>query len=178
LATLAIAVGACGISTDEAAGPAEVGDELAQVDLDGLRYTVRVSRTLNPQLSEDQAYLRGLPDGFAKPGPQQLYFAVFLAVHNPTDVTIDATPRLTISDAQGHVYRRIPLTRNNAWAYQPGRLGPGQRIPAPSSVAQEGPAHGALALYKINVSAYQDRPLELVLHSNRSSQTARVQLDL
>src|SRR6478672_4505492 len=99
LAFLALGVTACGY-TNESKDVVE-GET---VNLGELQFTVVFSRYLNPNDSEDSAYLVGQP-----PPPEgSTYFGVFFQVQNKSEDTQELPSTLEITDAADQSYELIP----------------------------------------------------------------------
>ena len=99
LAALALAVSACGYESHEKdvveGEPVEVGD---------LHYNVIFSRYLNPNDTEDSAYLLGQ----APPAPETTYFGVFFEVQNENDEAQPLPESFTIRDADHNKFESLP----------------------------------------------------------------------
>lgn len=120
--------------------------------------------------------------------PTSLY-GVFVQVCNETS---DGTPRsareatevegrefagdFEIEDAQGNKFEPVPLPTTNVFAYRSRPLGKGDCIPASGSAASTTPTAGALLLFRIPVSATENRPLELSVSSG--GETRKFELDI
>jgi hypothetical protein len=142
-----------------------------------LVYQVQLSRQLNPKDIEDQTYLQGIAPAQAGLNNQQTWFGVFMRVANETDETHLAAANFAIVDTQDDVYRPIQQARANPFTYQPRTLPGGQILPDPDSVAGEGVIQGSLVLFKLPLSALDNRPLELVV-TDSLDHSARVKLDV
>jgi hypothetical protein len=175
---LALTLAACG---HREAHPHFADTEGGYVDAGPLTYQVQLSRELNPFNIEDQVYLRGLPAGTPKPAPDQEWFAIFLWAKNQTHssaTTIDPT-LFDIVDTQGTKYRPMVLDANlNPFAWTTQTLKPLGTEPAPESIASYGPTQGAELLFKINTSAYANRPLLLQIRDPSQQVLATVSVDL
>jgi hypothetical protein len=175
---LALAIGACG---HKEAHPHYADTEGVYVDAGPITYQVQLSRELNPYNLQDQTYLRGLPRGTTPPNRDQEWFAIFLWATNQsgkTATTADPTA-FDIIDTQGTIYQPLlldPIANPFAWIARV--LRPGGTQPAPESIASYGPTQGALLLFKINASAYANRPLLLRIHGPGNQIWATVSLDL
>lgn len=157
-----------------------VGDsEGAYIDAGPITYQIQLSRELNPYNVEDQQYLRGLPAASAGPKPDEEWFAIFLWAKNQTHSTATTANSFDIIDTQGNKY--LPLTLDPAvnpiaWTAQP--LKPLGTEPAPDSLASFGPTQGGELLFKINTSAYSNRPLTLEIRGPQQQVWGSVTLDL
>lgn len=156
--------------------------EGAYVDVADLSYQVQLSRILNPNDIEDQAYLVGLPEGVA-PARDETWFAIFMRVSNPTDRAMEPARSFRIVDTQENEFTPVPIdTEANPFAYNPDRsLEPGAIMPDPNSISGEGDIQGALILFKIKIPSLNNRPLELEIESPTSpaeSSSATIDLDV
>jgi hypothetical protein len=183
LALAALGLGACSddshtrVSTGTYAG--ESGQNAPYLNVGPLIYEVQLSRELNPADTEDAAYLKGLTPAQRRLAPGEEWFAVFLQVYNESEQPHPAATQLTIADAQKNVYAPTIPALTNEFAYRGGLLGPKARIPAPSTVAANGPTQGALLLYKIKIVSLDNRPLQLkIVDPLHPRQTAQAELDV
>jgi hypothetical protein len=150
LVGLAAASSGCG---DEATAEAKEGEPL---ELGDLAYNIQITRELNRFSTEDAAYLRGAPPI----GPDQEYLGVFMQVTNEGDDDAAVPGPLRIIDTRDTIYRQVRL--DNEWALKPGTpIPPDQTVPGPETVARNGPIEGSLALFVVNGSANENRPLIL-----------------
>ncbi len=181
--TLALAVGvsACGNKQS----PKTVGlTEGAYLDIGPMSYQVQISRQLNPRDTEDKAYLEGvgLRDRAIK--NTEVWFAVFLRVQNQSSQPQVAANAFEITDTQDDRYEPLPLALTNQWAYRGGLVAPGGGppatdngfIPTPNSPPANGVVQGSLLLFKLPLTALNNRPLELRIRSAQGE--ARVDLDI
>jgi hypothetical protein len=175
---LALALAACG---HKEAHPHVADTEGGYVDAGPLTYQVQLSRELNPFNIEDRVYLRGLPTGTPQPAADQEWFAIFLWAKNQTKsnaATVDPS-LFTIVDTQGTKYQPMVLDPNlNPFAWTTRTLKPLGTEPAAESIASYGPTQGAELLFKINTSAYANRPLLLQIRGASQQVLATVSLDL
>jgi hypothetical protein len=150
------------------------------VDAANVSYQVELSRELDPSAVEDRAYLRGLPPLTTPPTAQEEWFAVWIRAENLTRKTKQLVSDFDISDTQGHVYKPVPLTAVNELRYVPAKIPAHTTFPLADSPAFFSPTQGEELLFKINVNAYQNRPLTLHLLGSGSPapSLAEVTLDL
>ena len=167
LALLAVGVSACGYSSDS-----KNVAEGEPVELNGLDFNVVFSRYLNPNDTEDSAYLVGQP-----PPPEgSTYFGVFFLVQNETNETRKLPSTLEITDATGQSYELIPS--ESLYAVPFGGTVPNQeQIPVLDSTPQQGPIEGSLALFLLPSAASDNRPLTLHI-PGAEGEKAEVTLDL
>jgi hypothetical protein len=175
-AVLALSLGACG---DKVAKITHGETEASYLDVGGLKYQVQISRALNPRDVEDHGYLIGLGPGDQQLTSQETWFGVFMRVQNPTNQPRPTASDYTITDTEGTVFRPLPLTAVNLFAYRPGTLGPSGITPIPGSAPAEGPIQGSLLLFKIPFANLENRPLELEIRNPQAPQeSASVALDI
>ena len=135
------------------------------VEAAGASYQVQLSRELNPFSTEDVGYLRGLPPLTPKPNGQEEWFAIWMRAENLTKKPVQMLPldQYSLVDTQGNVYKPVPLTSANPLRYAPVSIPAHTTIPLTDSAPYFSPTQGEEMLFKINVSAYQNRPLTLHL---------------
>jgi hypothetical protein len=175
-AALTLGLAACG---HKEAHPRAGDSEGAYVDAGPITYQVQLSRELNPYNVEDQQYLRGLPAATPPLRPDEEWFAIFLWAKNQTHSTATTATSFDITDTQGAKY--VPLTLDPAvnpfaWTGQP--LKPLGTEPPPDSAASFGPTQGGEVLFRINTSAYSNRPLTLEIRGAAQQLLGTVSLDL
>jgi hypothetical protein len=183
----ALLLGACSddshtrVTTGTYAG--ESGQNAPYLNVGPLIYEVQLSRQLNPADTEDAAYLTGLSPAQRLLRPGEEWFGVFVQVYNGSSVPHLAAKEMTISDTEKNVYLPIVPSPTNEFSYQRFAyntpLAPKARIPAPDTVAANGPTQGALLLYKIKVVSLDNRPLELnIIDPIDPTLTASAELDV
>ena len=159
----ALGVAGCGNKEDEVL---EALTEGPYIDIGEVKYQVQMSRELNPYDIEDQAYLRGLPAGTEKPGPDEVFFGVWMRAQNVGEEAAPAVRDWEIIDTQEKIYRPVPLDPAiNVFAYYPREIPSQELIPAIGSPASSGPIQGALLLFRLSLESYQNRPLQLRFQS-------------
>ncbi|HKN94034.1 MAG TPA: hypothetical protein VJU60_06875 [Thermoleophilaceae bacterium] len=150
------------------------------VIVNGLTYTVFITRELNLRDPEDHDYFQGpeAPPGFN-------YYGVFIEVCNDVNHTHGgaSTPvdNFRIVDTAGQQFLPKPLPRTNVFAYRPRPLSAKQCIPTPGSAAAAGPIGGSLLLFKIPVAAIENRPMDLEINPQGPGpvpDTQRIELDI
>ena len=167
LAALTLGVSACGYESHET----EVA-EGHQVELGELSYIVTFSRYLNPNDTEDSAYLVGQKE--APPG--YTYFGVFFEVQNESEEPQQLPDSLEIVDADHNKFEALPSESLYALELG-GEVEEQEQVPVLDSTAQLGPIEGALALFLLPESANEARPL--ILHiPGPEGEHAEVTLDL
>jgi hypothetical protein len=166
LAVLTLTVSACGYSSES---KDVVEGEV--VKLGELKYQVIFSRFLNPNDTEDSAYLVSQPP----PPKGSNYFGVFLEVQNKSEETQKLADSFTITDAGHQTFEAIPS--ESLYAFPAGgKVESQEPIPAPDSTPQQGPIEGSLVLFQLPSSASENRPLTLSIGSAEGP--AEVTLDL
>jgi hypothetical protein len=150
------------------------------VDVGPLSYQIQISRELNPRDIEDRNYFVGVDPAQAKLAPDEVWFAVFMRVQNTTKNSQAASNDFEISDTLDTVYKPIPIANTNPFAYRARDIAPGQLLPSTSSAAGTGPVgQGALLLFKLKLTSFANRPLELRIKSRSlPRQEGRIELDL
>jgi hypothetical protein len=176
------ALAACGNSHDVVTRGDNTGAggvNASYLTVGNLQYQIEVSRQLNPADLEDQAYLSGLPASQQQLGPGQAWFALFVLVLNRSHQPGQSASSFVLHDTQDKAYAPIAAPPGNLYAYRPSLINPGNQLPALQTTAYEGPTQAAVLLYKLPVTAYDNRPLTLKITSPTDpSQSAMVELDV
>ncbi len=181
-ALVALTLGACGeshtrVTTGTYAGGS--GKNAPYLNVGALIYEVQLSRELNPYDTEDANYLLDLTPAQRQLNPGEEWFGVFMQVYNESSLPHPAATDFTITDTQENTYYPLTIGPANLFAYRAGDVPPNSQIPAPETVAADGPTQGALLLYKIKVLALNDRPLTLkIVDPGDPAQTASAELDV
>jgi hypothetical protein len=175
---LAVGLSACG---SKPAHPhvADANNNGAYVDAGPVTYQLQISRELNQYDTEDSQYVTGLPAGAATLTPDEEWYGVFMWAKNQTSRTQVTTDNFDIVDTQGNRYyplKLIPALNPYAWTAQ--TLKPLNTEPGPGTTAAFGPTQGGLLLFKINSSAYANRPLTLEIRGPSNQLWATISLDL
>jgi hypothetical protein len=166
LAALTAGVSACGYSSNS-----KHTNEGEPMQLGELEYNVTFSRYLNPNDTEDAAYLEG-----QKEAPKgESYFGVFFEVQNKSDEPQQLPSTLTITDAEDKEYEVIPSESIFALQFE-GIVEAEEQIPVLDSPAQQGPIEGSVALFLLPEEASENRPL--TLHIEGAEEKGEVTLDL
>jgi hypothetical protein len=172
---LVLALGACGVKEEETTRGETEGTYL---DLGELKYQVQISRELNPDDREDEAYLVGVPEEERELAPNETWFAIFMRVQNVTDDPHPAAEEFEIRDTQGEVFEPVELGPENNFAYRPAEVSADQTIPLPDTPAAENTIQGSLVLFKIPYANLENRPLELEIRDPaEADRSASVDLD-
>jgi hypothetical protein len=149
------------------------------LDVGPLDYHVQGSRQLNPNQVPDDRYLTGLPKGYAQPTGKETWFAVFVTIENRTGHPAPTATDFSIVDTAGDVYKPVALdTKANPFAYLPQTLGSGETMPHPDSMQALDSTDGSMLLFKLPLTGYQNRPLELHVKSPTGAKPAEAKLDL
>ena len=166
LGLMSVTLAACGSSDSK---DVSEGETLKLGDLD---YTVAFSRYLNPNDTEDAAYLVGQPQ--APNGSN--YFGIFLEVQNPTGESQKLASTMTITDATNQTYKLIPSESLYAMPFGE-ELEEHEQIPILDSSAQQGPLQSAVAVFLLPEEVSSNRPL--ILHIPGSNgEKGSVKIDL
>ena len=178
LACAATAASLSGCFLEEEKEEGEALREGLAVKVDGIEYTVFITRELNPSLPDDKGYWQGEE---AKPG--FALYGVFIEACNRSDDdddladdTYEATDDFTVEDTQGNEYEPLEVDEENVFHYHAGPLEPGTCIPETGSLAQQGPTGGAMVPFLFPLEAGENRPLELQIHSG--GEEGLVELDI
>jgi hypothetical protein len=167
LAALAVLVSACGYSSDS-----KHTNEGEPLELGELKYNVTFSRFLNPNDTEDAAYLVGQPE--APKG--KTYFGIFFEVQNESDEPQVLPSTLTITDADNNEFKVLPSESIYALPFE-GKVEAEEQIPVLDSPAQQGPLEGSVAIFLLPEEASESRPLTLHIE-NSDGEKGEVTLDL
>jgi hypothetical protein len=167
LVVLGLGVAACGYSSDS-----KHTNEGEPVELGELKYNVTFSRYLNPNDSEDAAYLVGQPE----PPKGSNYFGIFFEVQNESDEPQTLPSTLTITDAFDGEYEVLESESIFALPFG-GEVESEEQIPVLDSAAQQGPIEGSVAIFLLPESASENRPLTLHIPAPEGEE-GEVTLDL
>jgi hypothetical protein len=156
--TAAAGLSACGKHLEP--GVDEPAREGLAIDVGGIDYNVYLTRELNLEIAPDSAYYSGKP-----PGKGRALYGVFVRTCNE-----GSKPRMTASsfrveDNQGAEFEPVEIEEDNAFAYRPRRLLPGDCIPEDGSVAQLGPTSASMLLFDFPLPRTENRPLELKIEA-------------
>lgn len=180
---LAVGVSGCGVANRPAKPSGVTQDELSNgVEpyfwTGPITYQIQISRQLNPFDSYDVQYLAGVKGAQSISG-QQFWYAVFLWAKNQSGRPATTADKFEIVDSAGTVYTPTPLNPGvNPYAWTPQKLSPDAIEPVADSAAGDSSPGGGLILFKLNASAYSNRPLTLKIFAPGSSKASNVSLDL
>jgi hypothetical protein len=159
---------ACG---DEEPGVDEPAREGLALELDGVDYNVFITRQLNPRIQPDEAYVtEEAPAGEA-------LWGIFIQACNNSDEPRETVSEFVVKDNQENSFEPKELPEDNPFAYSPRTLDPEECIPEAGSVAQLGPATGAMLLFQLPLQTTENRPLELELEGE-SGKKLTFELDI
>ena len=178
LAVAALVSAGCGNKHDITT---EAETEGIWVDVGPLDYHVQGSRVLESGLLPDRSYLVGLPNGTVEPAGDEVWFAVFVRIENKTEEAAPTAREFEIHDTEGKTFTPYGLDpKLNPFAYEPSTLEPNRVVPVPDSAQEFNSFSGAQLLFKLPLDSYQNRPLELIIHSagGEGPEEAVVSLDV
>lgn len=181
LAVLLASAGAtaCGNHPDKEAREVHTHSEGLYLDVGDLKYQVQVSRQLNPDDVQDRPYLLGVPAAERELEPDEVWFGVFLRVQNETDAALTPASDIEIVDTQEEVFEPLALAPENVYAYRPSEAIPaGDILPLKDTPAFDSPIQGQLLLFKLTLTALDNRPLEFKIEEPRRPQTGIIDLDV
>lgn len=167
LAALSFGAAACGYESHE-----KDVVEGEPVELGELEFNVTFSRYLNPNDTEDSAYLVGQP---AAP-EGSTYFGVFFEIQNESEEPQALPSTLEITDADKQRFDVLPSESLYALELG-GEVEPEEQVPVLDSTAQLGPIEGAVAIFLLPEEASENRPLTLHI-PGADGEDATVTLDL
>lgn len=126
------------------------------LELGELEFDVQITRFLNPDSTDDGAYLQGAPpleDG-------QQYLGVFMQVDNMGDAPNVVPFPFKIIDTRGEIFLQADI--DNPFSLIPGTIvEPDQSLPGAGTVARSGSIEGSLILFPIPEASTENRPLQL-----------------
>jgi hypothetical protein len=171
---------ACGKHKDENARVVRAENEGLYLTVGELKYQVQVSRQLNPSDTQDKPYLEGVAKAERELARDEVWFGVFLRVQNETEEAMQPSGDIQIVDTQEKVFTPIALDDTNVFAYRPAATIPaGHVLPELDTPANDTPTQGSLVLFKLKLSALDNRPLELKIEGTRApQQTGIIDLDV
>jgi hypothetical protein len=182
ISSLVLAVGVAGCGDKPLRRhTADAGNNATYVWAGPITYQLQISRQLNGFSTEDSQYLEGLPKGTLPPTPDQIWYGVFMWAWNQTKLAHYTAPLtdFDVVDTQGTVYHPYPINpAANPYAWASHQLLPDGTQPAPDTAAWSGLTGGNLLLFKINSSAYTNRPLTLQIRNSVGQVEATIPLDL
>ena len=177
---LALSVAGCGDKPNPRHN-ADAENDATYVFAGPISYQLEISRELNGYSAEDSEYLQGLPSGTAGPTPDEEWYGVFMwAWNQPKQAHYTAAASdFDVVDTEGNMYHPYPIdTADNPFAWSSQLLPPDGTQPEPDTASFFGPTGGQLLLFKINTTAYANRPLTLQIRGAQNQVEATIPLDL
>lgn len=173
------ALSACGVH--ESKGPIRTAEtEGVYLDISGLKYQVQVSRQFNPYDDQDKPYLSGIPAAQRKLAPDEIWFGVLMRVQNEGSKALQPSDDLQITDTQDEVFKPLALARSDPYAYDSNTFIPAREtMPLLDTPSYDTPSRGSLILFKLTLTALNNRPLVLKIEGRRvPQQTGLIDLDV
>lgn len=173
------ALSACG--KHQSTGPIRTAEtEGIYLDISDLKYQVQVSRQFNPADTQDKAFLAGIPEDQRELKANEVWFGVLLRVQNETGEALQPAADIEIKDTQDEVFKPLELGPENLFAYRSDDPIPAdETYPLLDSPGYDSPSRGALVLFKLTLTALNNRPLELKIEGRKApQQTGIVDLDV
>ena len=181
LAALLVSGGLSACGKHQSTGPIRIAEtEGIYLDVNELKYQVQVSRQLNPADVQDKPYLVGIPEEERELTPGEVWFAVGLRVQNETSEPLRPSEEIEIEDTVGEIFHPVELSEENVYAYSAHDEIPARETyPVLDSPGFDTPSRGALLLFKLTLTALNNRPLELTINGRMfPQQTGIVDLDV
>lgn len=138
----------------------EAQDEEEPIVVDGLHYDPLIARRLNPQIVPDKELVSG-----RAPPAGKVWYGVFLRVCNRGERARTSSEQLALVDAFGELIEPYELPPENAFAYEPRSLAPGECLPPKGSIAAR--RDGALVLFAVAPDVLRDTPVALDVEGRR-----------
>jgi hypothetical protein len=171
LLAIGSALTACGGERDFE--PAIEAQEGNQVRLGSVSYRVVIFRELNPRVAPD----RSLVESY-EPAEDHGLYAAFLEACNRGDEPVMPTSEFRLEDAFGTAYQPVQDGLDTDLTYTTRRLGPGDCVPARTSVADR-TFGGSALVFDVPFDITQERPLILEIRETADGgDVARIELDL
>jgi hypothetical protein len=175
LLSLTLGLAACGHSNH----PPTSENNGVYITAGPITYQLQVSRALNQYATEDRQYIAGLPSGQSTLSASQEWYGVFLWAKNQTKQSQATASDFDIVDTQGkHYYPEAINASSNPYAWTSQPLAPGETEPGPDTTASFGPTQGALLLFKLDTSIYDNRPLTLEIRGPNRQLWGSISLDV
>ena len=168
--TAPLALASCS-NKEEHPGAEEPAREGLALEMQGVEYTVFITRQLNPRVTPDEAYVSD------EPAEGDTFYGVFMQVCNRSDEVRRPTGTFYVRDNQNEAFEPEQLPPDNPFAYQPVPLDPKECIPQAGSVAQLGPSTGTMLLFELPLDNTENRPLELEIRAE-DGESRTVELDI
>lgn len=176
---LALGLTACGDVNPQDPHVADADNNGDYVQAGPVTYQLQISRELNQYSTEDSEYVKGIAPGTTPPSPTQEWYGVFLWAKNQTKQVQTTSDSFEIVDTQGTTYYPVKINAGvNPFAWTSQALAPLETEPAANTPASEGPTQGGLVLFKIDDTAYANRPLTLYILGAGNQRLGSISLDL
>jgi hypothetical protein len=156
---------------EEHPGTEEPAREGLALEMQGVEYTVFITRQLNPKVAPDEAYVSD------EPAEGDTYYGVFMQVCNRSEETRQPATTFFVRDNQDEAFEPKQLPADNPFGYQASSLDPDECIPQAGSVAQLGPSTGSMLLFELPLENTENRPLELEIRAD-DGESRTVELDI
>jgi len=168
---LALPIAGCGDEDSHDEVPEVVEGE--PLELGELIYNVAITRFLNPNIVEDEAYLEGAPEE-----PKGMsYMGVFILIKNENEEAIQSAQNYAVVDGSHRVYEPIEDVET-PFTLEVGATVPAEgEIPELDTVAAAGPTQGALLLFLVDDDVSEERPLLLEVESVTAGE-GTIELDI
>jgi hypothetical protein len=181
IAALLVSGGLSACGKHQSTGPVRIAEtEGIYLDVSDLKYQVQVSRQLNPRDTEDKPFLAGIPADEVELKPDEVWFGIFLRVQNETGEALQPSSDIKIEDTVGEKFEPLELGPENLYWYDADAAIPAREtLPLLDSPGYDSPPRGALLLFKLTLTALNNRPLELTIEGRKApQQTGIVDLDV
>lgn len=181
LAALLVSVGlaACGNHPDEDAPIKRLEGEGFYLSLGELKYQVQGSRQLNRADQQDRALLVGVPEDERGLERDEVWFAVFVQVENESGEALRPSDEIKVVDTQEREFEPVDLDDDNPFEYRPSEpIPPGRILPLRDTPGFDSSVRGALLLFKLDLAALDNRPLELEIDGRHVDQVGIIDLDV
>jgi hypothetical protein len=176
LSALALITAGCGNLVHQEAQAENNG---VYVNAGPITYQLEVSRELNQYSVEDSQYLAGVSGASRTLAANQLWYGVFLWAKNQNKASAPTTANFVIQDTEGHRYYPLAVPHTlNPYVWTAQTLAAGAIEPGPDTTASFGPTQGGLLLFKLDSSAYDNRPLILEILGPSRQVWGTISLDL
>lgn len=152
-------------------GAHEPAREGLSLEMQGVEYTVFITRQLNPRVTPDEAYVSD------EPAEGDTYYGVFMRVCNRSDRSTRPADTFFVRDNQGEAFEPKAMAADNPFAYRSAPIDPEQCLPAAGSVAALGPGAASMLLFELPLDNTENRPLELEIRA-ADGESRTVELDI
>ena len=168
---LALPIAGCGDEDSDDEVPEVVEGE--PLELGELIYNVAITRFLNPNIVEDEAYLEGAPEE-----PKGMsYLGVFILITNDSEEEAVSAQNYELVDGSHRVYEPVEEVETPFNLDIGATVPPEGELPAADTVPAAGPTQGALILFLVDDDVSEERPLLLEVTSVTSGE-GTIELDI